>query len=512
MKKQLSAFLSFCAALLFAQTIVFQHQVTENSLQTHQKLHEDLTSSYISSTYYMQPAFETGGTLDIQLLTGRRIRATLTKTFKYTNKSVSYSYAIENEPNSELVFSTFDQVITGMYASSSGEKIMFHQTAGNIIAQSLVNEPYLVARDSKDDFVADGNQAAHKVNANVCLPETPICAPSTIDVLVVYTSAARAGWGGVAQSNSQIATAITNFNNSLINSGIPNVTINLVYTGEIAYTETGNISTDLSRFRNPSDGFLDEVHNLRALYGADLCGLITATPTNTCGLGYLNTNPVNYSNNAAFSVSLRNCAVSNYTLSHEMGHNMGLNHDWYVNQSTNPCSNLHGYVNQTAVTLGTASTGAQRWRTMMAYNDQCAAAGINCPKANRWANPAVNYNGEPTGVAIGNPNPSDEAFGFARFACVVSEFMPTAAMNTVEVKTAGEKEFSIYPNPATDEINISIKNDETYIFKVISIPGQTVLVTGKKTINIQHLPAGEYFLSVSGSKSGTIGTKKFIVR
>src|SRR5690606_14597751 len=212
-------------------------------------------------------------------------------------------------------------------------------------------------------------------------------------------------------------------------------TINLVYAGEIAYAESGNINTDLTRFRNQTDGFMDDVHTLRTIYGADLCALITATPTNTCGLGYLNTNPTNYSANAAFSVSLRNCAVSNYTLSHEMGHNMGLNHDWYVNQSTSPCSNLHGYVNQTAVNMGTSAPSSRRWRTMMAYNDQCADVGINCPKINRWANPAVNYNSEPTGVAIGNLNASDEAFGFARFACVVSEFMPSASMNTLDVRS-----------------------------------------------------------------------------
>src|SRR5690606_7652258 len=118
---------------------------------------------------------------------------------------------------------------------------------------------------------------------------------------------------------------------------------------------------------------------------------------------------------------------------------------------------------------------------------------------------------EPTGVAIGNLNASDEAFGFARFAWVVSEFMPSASMNTLEVKTATE-EFTIYPYPATDEINISIKNDEMYTFKIINVLGQTVITTNKKRINIAHLASGEYFLSVSGNKSDAIGVRKFIVK
>src|SRR5690606_8378629 len=112
---------------------------------------------------------------------------------------------------------------------------------------------------------------------------------------------------------------------------------------------------------------------------------------------------------------------------------------------------------------------------------------------------------------IGNLNASDEAFGFARFACVVSEFMPTASMNTVEVKTA-TKEFSIYPNPASDEINISIKNDEMYTFKIINVLGQTVITTNNKRINIAHLAPGEYFLSVNEHKSDAIGVRKFNVK
>ncbi len=511
MNKLLSFLFYFATIFCWAQVSVFQNPVNENSLQIHQKLHEDLASSYISTQYYLQPAFEAEQDLEITLPTGKKFQARLARTFEYTNKSVSYSYSIENEPDSELVFSKYENVLTGMYASSLGEKVIFHQTSDKIIAVSVVNEEYLIQKDLKEDFIHPELFSTHKANSNICLASTPVCQPSVIDVLVVYTSAARLGWGGVAQSNSQIATAITNFNNSLVNSGIPNITINLVYAGEIAYSESGNINTDLTRFRNQTDGFMDDVHTLRTIYGADLCALITATPTNTCGLGYLNTNPTNYSANAAFSVSLRNCAVSNYTLSHEMGHNMGLNHDWYVNQSTSPCSNLHGYVNQTAVNMGTSAPSSRRWRTMMAYNDQCADVGINCPKINRWANPAVNYNADPTGVTIGNPNPSDEAFGFARFACVVSEFMPSASMNTLEVKTTA-KEFTIYPNPATDEINISIKNDEMYTFKIINVLGQTVITTNKKRINIAHLASGEYFLSVSGNKSDAIGVRKFIVK
>jgi len=370
----------------------------------------------------------------------------------------------------------------------------------------------LINKDSTTDFILNDSSVSQKVNANICSETTAICPATTIDVLIVYTLAASAAWGGDAQSNSFVATAITNFNTALINSGVTNTTINLVYSGQVDYAESGDIYLDLPRFRNNNDGFMDDVHTLRTTYGADLCALVTSTPTSICGLGYLNSNPTDYTGNIAFTVTLFNCVVSNYSLAHEMGHNMGLNHDWYVSTATTPCSNHHGYINRTAINLGPSSGISKKWRTIMAYNDECADNGFNCSRINRWANPNVNHNSEPTGIAIGNQNPSNEAFGFSRFACVVSQFMPTANLGTFEIKNKEVKDFTIYPNPAKDEINIWIKNDEIYTFKVINVLGQVVLTSDKKSINLKGLPSGEYFLSVYTDKNSLVGSKKFIIK
>lgn len=510
MKTKLAAFVVFCYSLVFSQNKIFQSSINENNLTAEQKISKGLASTYSSTSYFNQPAFDLTSDFKISLPTHKEITVKFSRIFKYSNKSESYVYTVENDPNAEFVLSTFDNIVTGMYVSGNGEKVIFHQTDSNIFAVSVVNESGMIDQDSKNDFISNPSSTLLKVNNNVCVDATPVCPSTTIDVLVVYTSDVKTNWGGSAQSNSFIATAITNFNTALVNSGVSNVMINLVYSGEISYIESGNISTDLSRFRTANDGFLDDVHTLRTTYGADLCGLITATPNNTCGLGYLNTNPTNYSSSSAFTVSIYSCVVSNYTLSHEMGHNMGLNHDWYVSQGTTPCDHHHGYSNQAAVTLGTGSLSSQRWRTIMAYNDECTNAGISCTRVNRWANPGINYNGAPTGIAIGNPSPSNEAYGFSRFACVVSQFMPTANLGTFEVHNSDVKDFTIFPNPAYDELNVWIKNDEKYIFKVINVLGQVVLTTDKKTIYLKKLTPGEYFVNIYTEKNTLIGSKKFI--
>lgn len=514
MKTKITTLLVFCVTLFSAQTSVFQNPVNEGSLLADQKITKELASSYISTDYYLQPPFDLQSDLKINLPAHGQITAKFSRIFSYGNKTESYVYTIENEPDSELVLSKSGTVITGMYAPATGTKVMFHQVKGDIFALSVVSDQKILDQDSKDDSILDSAiPGAGKVNSNVCLSTTPVCAASTIDVMVVYTSAARTAWGGVSQSNSFIATAITNFNTALINSGVSNVTINLVYSGEIAYTEPGNISTDLTRLRTNNDGFMDNVHTLRTTYGADLVALVTGTPTNTCGLGYVNTNPTNYSGASGFCVSLYNCVVSNYSLAHELGHNMGLQHDWYVNTSTSPCSHHHGYVNRTAINLGTSSTSSQRWRTIMAYNDECSATGFNCTRINRWSNPSVNYNTEPTGIAIGNTNPSNEAYGFARFACVVSNFMPTAAdaLSTSETLPQA-KEFTVYPNPAKDFLTISIDDREKYSFKIFNATGQFILQTTEHTISLKGLSSGSYFLNIYDDKGSLTGSKKFIVR
>lgn len=510
MKIKFTFLMLFCATVIFAQNKLFQNSINEKNLATNQKIGKGLSDTYSSTKYYQQPSFNLRSDFEITLPNGKVIKAHYLKTFLYSNKSESFVYAVQNEKDSDFVLSKVENIVTGMYTSSSGEKAIFHQTDENIFAVSIVNESNLISKDSTENSILDEAAINQKVNANICLASTPVCPSSTIDVMVVFTEQAKTAWGGLAQSKSFVATAITNFNVSLGASGVSNVTINLVYCDEIAYVESGNINTDLTRFRTEGDGFMDTVANLRSTYGADLCALVTSTPTNTCGLGYLNNNSTNYTPNSGFCVGLYNCVVSNFTLSHELGHNMGLNHDWYVSAALNPCEHHHGYTNKTAITLGAASTAAQRWRTIMAYNDECANAGFPCTRINRWANPLVNYNTEPTGIEIGQPKPSNEAFGYARFACVVSEFMPTKTLATIE--NANIVDFAIYPNPAKDELNVQVKDNRNYNFTITNLVGQMILKSADKKINIKGLTSGEYLLSIYNKENTLIGTKKFIVK
>lgn len=208
---------------------------------------------------------------------------------------------------------------------------------------------------------------------------------SVIDVLVVYTAAARSAAGGDTAMKALVDLAVAETNTSYSNSGV-NTQLNLVYRGEISYNETGNFSTDLGRLANKTDGYMDNVHSLRDQYCADTVALII-NATQYCGIAYIMTNVSASFEDRAFSVTARTCATGYYSFGHELGHNMGARHDWYVDSNTTPYVYNHGYVNV-----------SNNWRTIMAYNSECSANGTNCTRLQYWSNPNVNYQGNAMGV------------------------------------------------------------------------------------------------------------------
>jgi hypothetical protein len=212
---------------------------------------------------------------------------------------------------------------------------------------------------------------------------------SIIDVLVLYTPAARQAQGGAAQIRSLINLAVIEANQSYANSGI-NFRLSLVYAGEAAnYVEASSMEADLDRLRNPSDNFLTSVHSLRNQYKADLVSLVVSS-NNYCGIAYHMATVQPAWAAWAFSVVSRSCAAGYYSFAHELGHNMGARHDWFVDAGVTPNSYSHGYVNPAA-----------RWRTIMAYDSECSSRGFSCTRLPYWSNPGVSYGGRPTGIRGG---------------------------------------------------------------------------------------------------------------
>ena len=212
---------------------------------------------------------------------------------------------------------------------------------------------------------------------------------SNIDILVVYTPTARERAGGTAAVEDLIDLAVVESNQSYANSGV-NQRLSLVDVQEVAYSEAGfNWATTLSRLANTNDGHMDNVHGLRDASCADAVVLIVGD-TQWCGMAYIMSSVSSSFEDSAFSLVSWTCATGYYSFAHELGHNMGARHDWYVDSGKTPYAHSHGFVNN-----------PDHWRTIMAYNSECSDLGFNCSRLQYWSNPLVSYGGDPMGVPAG---------------------------------------------------------------------------------------------------------------
>ena len=297
-------------------------------------------------------------------------------------------------------------VLVGGNDAATGGQSRFAQTSGVLygVVRTSGRLHYEIAPAGGDAYVIrEIDQTSYPDEHEVVVPEaslprtadtakagTAADSGSIIDIMVVYTPSARDAVGGTAAMTSHIALGISETNQGYANSGLMQ-RFRLVYSGEVAYTET-SFETALADLRGTADGRMDNVHALRNTYGADIVSLLINNDA-YCGLGYLMTSTATDFAAYAFNVVYYSCATGYYSLAHECGHNQGANHDRANAGGTTLYSYAYGY-QQTAA--------PSPFRTIMAYN--CDGG---CTRVNYWSNPDVNYNGYPTGVVSTAGNAAD---------------------------------------------------------------------------------------------------------
>jgi hypothetical protein len=219
---------------------------------------------------------------------------------------------------------------------------------------------------------------------------------STIDVMVLYTPEAAAASGGTAAMAAWISLGISQMNVSYTVSNVGH-RLRLVHIEEVPYTENDNLALDLYNLSNDdgtqplSTALGNTAAALRNAYRADLVQLLTAPASpNSCGVAWLMDSVSSAFEAYGFSVVEQSCVSPNFSLQHEFGHNMGARHDWFVDNGTTPQTYAHGYVDT-----------VNQWRTIMAYDDLCAAQSLTCTRLPFWSNPATPYFGSPMGIPGG---------------------------------------------------------------------------------------------------------------
>jgi len=287
----------------------------------------------------------------------------------------------------------------------------------------------------------DRNDSPVKNNAAI----VGVDSADRIDVMVVYTTATKNFLGGDAQAQALAQAAVDAANTAYLNSKIRQ-RLRLVHSQEFVYTET-DYSSDLANLRSNAT-----IAALRNTHNADLVSEISEV-TGVCGVGYLMGSIAGNQNNA-FTVTVRSCAVGNLSFAHELGHNMGSQHNPENGSGPTFPYGFGHYVNGS-------------YRTVMSYVDPCTSG---CTRVAYFSNPNVIFNGQPTGIN----NARDNARSINNTADVITGYRYSGSSITMPGFNGGDwiprniwRTVTWTSDNITGNVRIDISRDESTTWETV---------------------------------------------
>ena len=164
----------------------------------------------------------------------------------------------------------------------------------------------------------------------------------------------------------------------------------------------------------------------------------------------------------------------------------------YVSQIPNA-----GYYN---ITFNPAEAGLYILRALDSYGDGWTWTN-NTNVSGIWISNA-------SGEVASYPWGYSDGINFSQFDIYLNVTSTGDGSHTVGINDVAEVNFSVYPNPASDRLNISC-NEAVREVSVIDMAGRTVINVGSEsTLNVSGLAAGVYVVRVA-TESG-IGMQKFV--
>ena len=231
----------------------------------------------------------------------------------------------------------------------------------------------------------------------------PLQPVSVINVLVLYTPQASVGAGGTTSILKLIDAAVVEANTVFQNSRI-NARIHLALAARINYLESGSVSNDLARLREPGNSTLGQAHRLRDQFGANLVCLITETGSDWWFYGLQGPSPEN-----AFSIVRRPYLTGGYYFPVALSFNFGC-------QLERPYANSAGAFPY--------SYGYSFWVNDTLYSTVEGFSGQRIPF---FSNPDILFQGVPLGVPAGLVNAANNALVMNQTAPIVATFRGSAS-------------------------------------------------------------------------------------
>lgn len=301
--------------------------------------------------------------------------------------------------------------VAGSFQTSSGKSFGITGTTNSATLQEIdenlvppcgnprisgPNDPFAVR---SYDVMAD--QSAGSADQSTP-PVAALSVSSTVRALVIYPPSVRTKLGSGAAVDAMISNMINYANTAYQNSAV-SMTLVKAFSAELSQELPSNADfnsdpfvASLESLTGITDGLWDDVHTLRTTYAADVVVILIDDPA-YCGVAWLNDALYNSADDFApyaFSVvNANNGCISSFA--HELGHNMGLNHN-IEDSGSNPGSPVPGKY---------AYSYGWRWQgsNTVWYRDIMAYQSVNGEqRVQYFSNPNVNFAGVATGDALAN--------------------------------------------------------------------------------------------------------------
>jgi hypothetical protein len=278
---------------------------------------------------------------------------------------------------------------------------------------------------------------------------------------------------------------------SLVNEYFKNAGIILQHCGPIQYI----YENEYAKFEKIIDETIcdeeDEFNNLNIYFVPELFKVVDGDTVYLCGYAYLSGLDKNR------LIMLNSCSTNGSTLAHEIGHYFSLLH-------THSSSNGHEFVNGTnCSTAGDllCDTPADPKLSSLNVNQICVYVGNEQDPLGDF------YNPDPTNIMSYSRKHCRDFFSQEQLDQMSNYFYTyrdylSCQYNGHFNDPSQDFQFSIYPNPAYDQLAFSSNKIplDPFVYNVIDITGKLVMeghLTENSYINIGHLQYGIYLFVLS---------------
>lgn len=444
---------------------------------------------------------------------------------KHLTKSTSWVGRPINDPYGYVILTlTGKQLVGQIWLSNHRHFLLFGSTEDQLIKLvEYLPESLECNHSTKSD---ESFYTAQTAIDDLC-EDTLWCESSVVDVMMVYTEMAANEMGNNEDEvHSGLVTALVQSNMIGLNSEA-NFSYRLIHAEQIDFIETGYTVEEVLDSLHYGEGNINEVgyvSELKKQVKADLVAIVTGIEALGGGIAYPNSFSSSYFSSQSYSVNPAFALFNgSQVLTHEMGHNLGLRHDYQSDSMFNagfisgslPCPAMRGYINKAGLT---AEDPDRSWRTIMAYGSYCALGfnGADCPVVPFYSNPELTFGfGEikdPMGMD-GTDEKSTNAVKFInRGACWVADFNDSLEdadwildPTTVDYWVTGIEELSLQNSielyQDKNELLITFEKEQSYEIELLDANGRMIQKLNSQTLQtsltIQNMSQGIYFVKVS---------------